>query len=218
MRKTLTYSSFAVVSLALVIAFVTAKTYTQLAIATALYPFLAYFAYYLFSRQALKVRPQISEVKNISTDKPRVDSHQAESVSEPSMENNLQNHQVASVLDIDRRAFLKLIGATGISFFLFSLLGRRVENLVFNQPQGPSMIPADGETTASGLLPTDKYRISEIDDSKIAYYGFTDLKGGWFIMKEDEEGSFRYTKGESNFAGNWARRESHVYDYYHKVF
>ena len=90
MRKTLTYSSFAVVTLAIVIAFVTAKTYTQLAVATVLYPFLAYFAYYLFSHQALKVRPQISEVKNVSADKPRVDSHQVESVNEPPKKNDSQ--------------------------------------------------------------------------------------------------------------------------------
>ena len=116
------------------------------------------------------------------------------------------------VADIDKRAFLKLIGATGISFFLFSLLGRRVEVPFFGRAVESGTNPVEGQ-------PTDGYKISEIDDNTITYYGFTNKDGAWLIMREDTEASsFRYVKGDLEFSGNWSNRENLKYDYFHEVF
>ena len=121
------------------------------------------------------------------------------------------------MVDLDKRTFLKLIGAIGLTFFVSSLFGRRAENLLF---QGGAT-PSDGGQPGGTLegLPDSGYQISEIDESDTAYYGFTRKNGNWLIMKEDPEtGSFRYTKNESDFPGNWANRDVLEYDYYHNIF
>jgi|CXWL01.1.fsa_nt_gi hypothetical protein len=121
--------------------------------------------------------------------------------------------KVDIVSDNSKREFLKLLGATGISFFLFSLFNRRPQTPFFTNPLGPTpTAPADTE-------PTDGYKISEIDDSAIAFYGFTNKDGGWYIMREDSEtGSIRYSKGETNFTNSWTNREGLSYDYFNNTF
>lgn len=127
------------------------------------------------------------------------------------------------VADVDKRTFLKFVGATGISFFLFSLLGRRVEALLFGRAI-ESGLPTLGNPAGSvadqpGSTPTDGYKIAEIDEGIATYYGFTGKSGGWLIMREDPDtGSFRYVKGDSNFPKNWANRERLKYDYYSSLF
>ncbi|OGE15295.1 hypothetical protein A3F00_02110 [Candidatus Daviesbacteria bacterium RIFCSPHIGHO2_12_FULL_37_11] len=196
----LTYFGFAIACLVVIVTFITATTYTQLAIASLLYPPLIFFAY--------KVLP----FKNWrhASKKP------ATNVTPPKKE-------TAGVSDIDKRTFLKLVGATGLSFFLISIFGRRIEALFFGQNivQVPASIgnPPGGKTSAEATSPTDAYNISEIDDGIVGYYGFINKDGGWFIMKEDANtGTFRYSKGEANFPGNWEKRENLNYDYFHNVF
>jgi hypothetical protein len=192
MRKTLTYSTFAIASLVVVAAFLTATTYIQLAFATLLYPLLAYFAFELFADRTW----------SIHINKPAIPTVMARPPSEPRGEK-------VDIVDIDKRAFLKLIGAAGLSFFLFSIFNQKAASLF-------SRRTVDGIAPPSSSPPD--YRISEIDDSDITFYGFTKLDGGWFIMKEDTNGSFRYIKGDSNFSGNWDNRERLNYDYFHNVF
>ena len=124
--------------------------------------------------------------------------------------------------DVDRRDFLKLIGTAGVLAFIFSLFSRRG-------------VPFFGSTTAIGTAslldssgqkinpaeksPTDSYFISETDDSApTAYFGFVNNHGQWYIMKEGVDGSFRYAKGETDFNGNWLKRDSLNYDYFNNVF
>jgi hypothetical protein len=198
-RKLLIYLAFAIATAVVIIAFVTAKTYIQLAIAAALYPLVAYFAFYLFSRH------QKPAVKSEPAPQPAV-------VKSPT-----KDSRVVDIIDFDRRAFLKLIGATGLSFFLFSLLGRRVETLLFNQPSDSGTASTTGQV--GPVSPTEGYRISEIDDGETAYYGFTAQDRSWLIMREDpSEGSFRYARGEVNFPSYWARRQSLNYSYFHELF
>jgi hypothetical protein len=210
MRKILTYSSFLVTCLLVILAFVTATTYTQLGVAIILFPLITFFAYKLFIVKGRKV-PKISVVlpSVIPTKKAKI-------IAEVDKED-------VSIKDIDKRAFLKVMGATGISFFLFSLLNRRTEGLFFGKSTGLGIAALEDVTgrkiNPAESQPTDNYLISEIDDSYITYYGFTGKNGAWYIMKEDPDiGSFRYTKGDSNFPGNWARRKDLDYDYYHNVF
>lgn len=206
------YFAFAVACLAVTIAFVTATTYIQLVIAITLYPLLIFFVFKAFPRQA---KAQALRKPAISAIEP---SAKPAEVIEKTKKGN------ESVSDIDKRTFLKLIGATGISFFLISIFGRRAESLLFGQNFTQTPIPTsnnlrNNQDSVAAVSPTEGYKISEIDDNIIGYYGFTNPTGEWFIMKEDPNtGSFRYTKGNSDFPGNWNKRENLKYDYFYNVF
>jgi len=188
--------------------FITATSYIQLAAASLLYPFLIFFAY--------KVLPL--KTKRTILERPVVKRQIQERSHAKAQE---EKRSYVGVSDIDKRAFLKLIGATGISFFLISIFGRRVESLLFGQNTSPpaSMVsPLGGQTNIATASPTDGYKISEIDNGLVGYYGFVNKNGGWLIMKEDtNSGSFRYTKGVSNFPFNWNNRTNLRYDYFHDL-
>lgn len=202
-KSLLTYSGFVIVCIGVILAFITATTYTQLVIAVLLYPLLIFFAYRIFSGKA----------KGLFSSAHR-------SVAHPVVR---QEKKAEAVSDIDKRSFLKLIGATGASFFLISIFGRRVENLLLNnQNIGKNQVfienPANKANTSTAS-PTDGYNISEVEDGTVSYYGFINKDGNWFIMKGDNDtGSFRYVKGKSDFPGNWKKRENLKYDYFHEVF
>lgn len=205
-RLLLTNLSF-VMALAVVIAtFITAKTYTQLGIAIILYPLLAFFAYKVFADTIWRS----PSTKTVTYVHPLLKV--AETVEDVKKEN-------VGVADIDKRLFLKLIGATGLSFFLISIFGRRVESWLFGQNLGTQPAPSAGKTIAAAASPTDGYTISETDDSIVGYYGFINKEGAWFIMKRDQDsGSFRYVKGASDFPKNWKNRENLKYDYFYNIF
>lgn len=205
MNKTLTYSGFAIASLAMILVFVTAKTYTQLAIAVIVYPLLAYFA--------LRILPRRNQnAPAITIQIPARREAKVEEVKLGKVE----------VSDIDKRTFLKLIGAAGISFFVFSVLGRRVDSLLFGKDLGPGISPAEtpvGDQASQTAAPTDDYKITEIEDDVVSYYGFTNQDGAWRIMMMNTEtNSFRYAKGGSDFGRAWKNRENLKYDYFHKLF
>ena len=187
MRKTLTYSGFIVASLVLVLVFATSKSYTQLGVAVLLYPLLVFFAYKLFINRTWSVPAE--KVKAV------LPEHHGERV---------------GILDTDKRDFLKMIGAAGLSFLLFSLFNRRTDILF------PSKSITAPEAERS---PLEGYQITEIDDSATTYYGFTNKQGAWIIMKVDTEtSSFRYTRGDSKFSDNWEGRTALNYVYFHELF
>lgn len=217
MRKVLTYTSFSVLSLIVVLVFVTAKSYTQLGAAVLLYPVAAYFAYKLFVNKANK-HSEITLELPIGA---KTDLEQEEDMQENSIVG--ENLERVSVIDIEKRAFLKLVGATGLSFFLFSLINRRTGSLFSRSgSSGETTLldPSGNKITPAERQVTDGYKISEIDDLNIvSYYGFINKEGGWLIMKEDSDtGSFRYIKGDSEFPTYWSRREKLNYDYFHNTF
>ena len=183
--------------------FVTTTSYTQLGIAILLYLPLAFFAY-----KILPLR------KNPAVIKPAI-APPFEEIKEQTEDIKETKHVIS---DIDKRSFLKLIGATGISFFLVSIFGRRVESLLFGgQTTGNAQFPTT--TSSPAPSPTDGYSISEVEDNLVSYYGFINKEGGWFIMKgDDDTGSFRYAKGESNFPDNWKKRHNLKYNYFYEVF
>ena len=215
MKKTLTYSGFALTGLVEVFAFVTANTYLQLGIAIVFYPLLVFFAYKIFINKKRKVPAVTTQTSS------------PESVVVPEKEVEVETAEVEkegiSIADVDKRLFLKLIGAAGLSYFVFSIFNRRSEALFFGRAAGSGITALEDSTgkkiDPAERQPTDSYIISEIDDNLIAFYGFTNKEGAWFIMKEDpDNGSFRYTKGDSNFPGGWTGRSDLKYDYYHNVF
>ncbi|KKS77883.1 MAG: hypothetical protein UV74_C0002G0011 [Candidatus Woesebacteria bacterium GW2011_GWB1_43_14] len=193
MRKILTYYIFMIASLVVIAMFVTATTYAQLAIGILLFPLLVYYYFKVLPRKTA-IQPAVVELPR------KVDE---------------------DILDIDKRAFLKLVGAAGLSLFLSSIFIKKAEAAFFGSDPGQvSLQDASGnKINPAERQPTDGYRISEIDDSVVAYYGFTNKDGAWFIMKEDTEaGSFRYAKGDSNLASVWDKRKNLKYDYYNNVF
>lgn len=215
MRKNLTYCSFVIASLVVIATFVTAATYAQLAVAIVLYPLLIYFAFKTFPRRvpskkpAFAVQPPVKLVQKVE-----------EKTADP-------KNEMWGIADIDKRMFLKLIGGVGLSLFLFSIFNKKAEGLFFKS------LPASGPTSGTFSLadtkgnkidpaqnqPTDGYRISEIDNNVITFYGFTNKDGAWFVMQEDtDRGSFRYARGDANFPGNWTNREHLKYDYYSNIF
>lgn len=209
-KTVLTYSSLAIACLMVIAVFITATSYIHLAVATLLYPFLIFFAYKVLplkaKRSALK-RPVVVERQM-----------QTETHTETQEE---EKRSYVGVSDIEKRAFLKLIGATGLSFFLISIFGRRFETLLFGQnaaAPGSMVNPLGGQGNIATVSPTDGYKISEIDNGLVGYYGFVNKNGGWLIMKEDtNSGSFRYTKGVANFPFNWNKRTNLRYDYFHDL-
>jgi len=200
MQRAITYSGFLVATLIMLATFLTAQNYLQLGIAVLLYPAIAYLALKLFPRRMPKAYQTMAEgpAKVIQ----KVESE----------ETGAENTMVA---DVEKRAFLKVIGAAGISFILFSLFNRRADILFPNRTTGRSE-PALPEPVRQ---PLEGYQISEIDDSAIAYYGFINKSAGWIIMREDtDNGSFRYSKGDSEFSNNWAKREQLKYDYFNSLY
>ncbi len=216
-RKILTYCIFIIAGLMVGATFVTARTYFQLAAGIFLYPLLAYFILkafprkafrFYFSRQSvtavIKFPVKSAEEVEAETIKPRKDSW--------------------GIADIDKRTFLKLIGGAGVALFLFSIFNRKAESPFFGKATTVSTaIPlqdaAGNKIDPAQSQPTDGYKISEIDDNIITFYGFTNKDDAWFIMREDTDtGSFRYTRGKSDFPGSWTNRKKLKYDYYSNVF
>ena len=76
--------------------------------------------------------------------------------------------------------------------------------------------------------PTELYVVADTDDKQtgnatlIYYYGFVDIDGNWYIMKEDLTGStatYRYIKGSSDYPTNWTNRTTLVgWDYFYNTF
>jgi len=197
MYKILTYCTFVIVTLDVIIAFVTARTYPQLVVAIAFYPLLVYFAFKVFPRK----RSQVAYKEHLAPIQPVAEN----------------------AVDDDKRAFLKLLGVSGISLLLYSIFIKRPQVPFFESSSESETISLQ-DTSGNKINPaekgpTDGYRITEIDDSIVAYYGFTHKDGSWFIMQEDTDtGSFRYMRGDSNFTNGWAGREDFKYDYFVNVF
>lgn len=213
MRKILILICFIIATLVLFGMFISATTYFQLAIAVVTYPLLVYVALVVFPRKNFSHTLPITTTATLKHPQAakKTESTETEGI---------------GIADIDKRVFLKLIGATGISLFLFSLISRKIEGSFFRSIQSPAasgriaLEDLDGKkVNPAQSHPTDGYSIAEIDDNLVTFYGFTNKDGAWYIMREDPEtGSFRYARGAPNFPDNWANREKLKYDYFSNIF
>jgi hypothetical protein len=219
MNKALTYSSFAILSIIVVWIFVTSQSYQQLAVATILYVPVVYYGLRIFPRK----RP-VSVSLTIDNEMPQIgvttDTNGTQSQSQT---NHQQQQDKPEVVDSEKRDFLKFLGGAGLSFIVLSLLNRKPGSLFKTQSDTPEVVSIGNsigqKVDPAESQPTDGYKISEIDDSEVTYYGFTNKNGAWFFIKVDtENGSFRYTRGESDFSRNWQYRKDLEYDYYSNVF
>jgi hypothetical protein len=190
--------------LAIIAIFVTTKTYTQLAIASVLYAIFVYFVFEIISDKKM-----VKQYRPVVRPQPIV------------LEPETQN-ETFGINDIDKRAFLKLIGITSFSLFVFSLFNKRAEAAFLGGADTSSTFIKDSDgnnINPAEKQPTDGYQIAEIDDSEVTFYGFTNKEGAWFIMKEDtDSGSFRYIRGTINFPTYWSNRLKLKYDYYNNIF
>ena len=179
------------------------ETLTALSLA----PIALFFGLTTFSRQHPTASPSPAVVPH-----PR-----------PTLKETAAPRQKVDISDIDKRAFLKLVGATGLSFFLYSIFNRgvRVPSFGDSSELGTTSLVdvAGNKIDPPEKHPTDGYTISEIDDDTIAFYGFTNKTSAWYIMRKDSDvGSIRYTKGDGGFGNSWINRKQLKYDYYNNVF
>jgi hypothetical protein len=210
--KILICGLFIMAGILLVVIFITSTTYTQLAIGSLLYPPLIY----------LFLKANIFSSGTVVTTTVPIQIPQAQpqpqTIGVPFLKAQSDNpeKQNIEIIDIDKRAFLKLIGAAGLSFFIFSAFSKKIEGLISNRDIKST---TTNQTNVSAASQTEGYKISEIYSGEFTYYGFVNPEGNWYIMKEDPTaGSFRYFKGVSEFSKNWNNRENLKYDYFHKVF
>jgi len=215
MKKIVIYTGFVITCLADVVFFLSTTTYVQLAIAIALYLILIYFA--------LKLFPRKTQVESAAIETVPVAPNDSTVELTPPIQDTSEVSEGVEILDIDKRAFLKLIGAAGLSFFLSSLFSKRAETLLLGKAEGLGLTkiqdPAGDVISPAKHHPTDNYKISEVDYGISTFYGFMDQGEGWFIMKEDlNAGTYRYIKGDSNFHSNWNNQEGLNYDYFNQVF
>jgi len=208
MKKLLIYYSFIIVSLMVVIGFLSANTLPQLMVATLFFPLFMYFASRVFPRRTHAIHiPETPLIRVL----PAGADGRAEKIDPEVIKLKKEG------VDIDRRTFLKLIGSAGVSLFLFSLFTKRAEAAFFGSVPGPGTVSikdaAGNKINPAERHPTDGYKISEVDDSIPAYYGFLNKDGAWYIMKETDTGSYLYVRGDTDFSGNWAThgtREDYV--------
>ena len=200
------YSLFIIAFILVSATFITAVSFTHLGVAMIIYLLFALFVYKAF--------PHFWGSYTKKSEVFRLPSEQ----DEPEEKTQRITKEETAITDINKRAFLKLIGATSILFFLGSIFNRRIENLVFGQ-NPKEFSTSNGKTNVVTTSPTDEYKISGIDYDADGYFGYIKKDGSWYIMKGDPgTKSFLYVKGTSKFPENWDNRQNLRYDYFHKVF
>lgn len=197
-----TYSSFALTFIVVVLSFITATNYAQLSVAIITYPLIVWLAHKAFYSHDMYANNALLGV------------HQGAAVI---------SKMSFDITDRDKRAFLKLIGATSVSLLLYSILSKRPQFFLQKGTLGsesPLLTDITGRKTPSqDPSPINEYKITELDDDVITYYGFLHQQGHWYIMKQDTiKGTFRYTRGNSDFSKYWANRTKLTYTYFDKIF
>lgn len=210
MKKVIILYNFIAVSFFVLAGFVSATSVNQIIIASLFYPLFIYFAAAVFPKRKKAI---VHPVK-IENTKPAKNNEEKIAKLDRIEGGNL---------DIDRRAFLKLIGSAGGAMFIFSIFGvKKAQAAFFGSVPGPGVVAlkdsSGNQIDPAEKQPTDGYNIAEVDDSTPAYYGFVNKDGAWYILKEDASGGYRYYNGSSNFSAGWSDRATHTYDYFDVVF
>ena len=218
MKKLLIYYNFVIVTLMIVGGFFGTGSYAQLASAALFFPLAAYFLFLVLpNRSKAIIFSEPQKVKKTKKKKAKTEVLKAKRIEDDGSEKKR--------MDVNRRAFVKLIGSAGVSLFLFSIFTKRAQGAFFGSVPGPGVV-ALKDTTGTQIdpaikLPTDGYKISEIDDSSPAYYGFVDKDGDWFIMEESSAGQYKYYKktGDNDtFTVEWPNRGGFTYLYFDSIF
>jgi hypothetical protein len=217
MKRLLHYYSFIVVSIMALIGFTSAQSVGQLIPAVLFFPLAVYFGILITPKRSKAILLPKFQV-------PPQKLNKEEKISEGKV-TKLKG------FDMDRRAFLKIIGSAGLTVFFFSIFAKRAEAAFFGSVPGPGTVAL--KDSAGAIIdpaikhPTDGYKINQMDDTSdppYAYYGFANKDGAWFIMRETtsgvDEGQYRYRKGSSGFPAGWGGRTANpeTYDYFDEIF
>ena len=209
MKKIVIYYSFIVVALMTLTGFLFAESTFQIISATLFYPLFIYFSLLILPKKtkALVLPKEIEATKKVRSKSAKTKVVKIEE----------------GKVDKDRRAFVKLIGTAGTTVFLFSIFGiKKAQAAFFGSVPGPGTVAlkdiSGNKIDPAEKHPTDGYKISQLDDSSPAFYGFTNKDANWFIMKEDSSGNYRYAKGTTDFPTNWTNRATLSYDYFENIF
>lgn len=124
----------------------------------------------------------------------------------------------------ERRNFFRIITSVGIGgLVLYLIFPRRAEAAFFGSVPGAGTIalkdsngtPIDPAVNS----PTDGYAISNVDSTAYPYYyGFINKDAAWYIMRENPENTFTYSKGSTDFATNWTGRAGLTYGTFDTIF
>lgn len=217
MKKLLIYYNFIVVSLMIVGGFLGTGSYAQLASAALFFPLAAYFLFLVLpNKNKAIIFPKPQVVKITKKKKAKTEILKAEKIEDGGPDKKR--------MDANRRAFVKLIGSAGVTLFLFSIFTKRAQGAFFGSVPGPGTVAlkdtTDTQIDPAIKLPTDGYKISEIDDSSPSYYGFVDKDGDWFIM-EESAGQYKYYKktgSNGTFTVEWPNRGGFTYLYFDSIF
>jgi hypothetical protein len=210
MKKLLIYYSFIVVSAMVLMGFIGASSFPQLLSAILFYPLAMYFGIYIVPKRARAIslpkatRPLKAAKEEKSKEGVKKDGKEGDVV-------QLKKEDEEKVFDIDRRAFIKLIGSAGMSLFLLSIFTKKAQGAFFGSQPGPGTVSikniAGEKIDPAERHPTDGYRIAEVDDSTPSYYGFVDKNGYYFLIRDDD-GTYKYVTGTSGFSTAWTGRGS----------
>lgn len=217
------YYSFVITILMVCLGFLGVKSLPELISAVFFAPLALYFGLAVLPRRSkavVMVKPKIQPKKIV-----KIASSEEKTLEEKELpeEGSLELEEEAEEsFDPQRRAFLKIIGSTGASLFLLSIFTKRAQAAFFGSVPGPGTV-ALKDTTGTQIdpaikHPTDGYKISRVDDSTPAYYGYTDKDGQWFIMQEDADGNYTYAVGTTDFTDSWAVKGTLDYKEYYEKF
>ena len=204
-RALLIYYNFIICTALVLMGFLGASSYAQLLSAIMFFPLMIYFAYLIIPRNTraiaipVKTKPQDKKRKTKTTKDGEI------------IELTKEGEEKDTKFDLDRRAFIKLIGSAGLSVFLLSIFTKKAQGAFFGSVPGPGTV-AIKDTTGAKIdpaikHPTDGFRVAELDDSTPSYYGFIDKDGNWFIIRDDD-GTYKYKTGSSGFSAAWTGRGS----------
>ncbi len=218
MKKTLACTSLILASIMLLILFSTSTNYLQLYTGVLLYIPLSYSTLKIFTRSKRSKKILLKPLENIQQENINIDNTINQNINEKLIDEKNITNKSNEIVDNSKRDFLKILGAASISLFIFSILNKKT-GLLFDRVNNATK---NNDGSQSNLVPTtqEDYKISEIDEkNSVTYYGFVNKEGAWYIMKEDDDNnSYRYTKGDSKFPDNWGNRQLLAYDYYSNVF
>ena len=189
-----------------IMGFLGAESYAQLTAAIMFFPLMLYFAYLIIPRNTRAISLPQKKAKTKSKKKTTTVNKKGEVV-----ELKKEGEEKEGKFDLDRRAFIKLIGSAGMSLFLLAMFTKKAQGAFFGSVPGPGTV-AIKDTTGTKIdpaikHPTDGYRVAELDDATPSYYGFIDKDGNWFIIRDDD-GTYKYKTGTSGFTTAWSGRGS----------
>jgi len=199
MKKLLIYYNFIIVSLLVISGFFNAQNYLELVKTAPLLPLAIYFGLFIFPRRRKAiVLPKKKTINKSPAEKQPVTIENDTLV--PADEGEVLKKEG---VDSNRRMFLKLIGSAGLSVFFFAIFTKKAEAAFFGSVPGPGTMAlkntAGEKIDPAEKQPTDGYRIARVDDSTPSYYGYINKDGGWFIMQEEDNGTYKYARGNSDF-------------------